>query len=213
MDGQGYQPLHNSEGDASRPHKDSQGLASAQDIPLFQIPSGTETAPIPAKGVYGDQGQDPYGDNVPLVRSNTANTGKSQRHRYRSWKYLIRAWKSEIAAVTISLISLGAIIIILALRDGNPLNTWSFVLSLNTVIAILGVISRTSLAYAIGSCLAQQKWNGLRRQDGKLINFEAFDQASRGPWGSFFLLYTVRSMFVSYSSSERRIPLMHVLPT
>ncbi|KAK8004349.1 hypothetical protein PG989_004068 [Apiospora arundinis] len=53
-------------------------------------------------------------------------------------------------------------------------------------------MSKTSLAFAVSSCIAQAKWNWYRRGQDNLLVFERFDEASKGPWGSFRLLGTIR---------------------
>ncbi|KAI1487660.1 hypothetical protein F5X96DRAFT_686643 [Biscogniauxia mediterranea] len=70
---------------------------------------------------------------------------------------------------------------------------WNFFLSVNAVISTLAAISRTSLAFSISSCLGQAKWNWFKRRPGNLIGFDRFDDASRGPWGSFWLIVWLRA--------------------
>jgi hypothetical protein len=91
----------------------------------------------------------------------------------------------EIFAVTVGVISVVTIIAVLYHEDNRPLIAWTFVLTLNTVIATLGTLARTVLAFAISACIGQQKWTWLHLKADRLVAFERFDEASRGPWVAF----------------------------
>ncbi|KAK6857024.1 hypothetical protein PG995_007211 [Apiospora arundinis] len=84
-------------------------------------------------------------------------------------------------------------VVTLSRLNGNSLESWGgFFLGPNTVISILAAISKTTLAFAVSSCVAQAKWNWYRRGSDNLFIFERIDQASKGPWGRFRLLGAVR---------------------
>lgn len=121
---------------------------------------------------------------------STGDAGKrtSFQVRIRNWH-----WKFEIISLLLSIYALVAIIVLLAVEDGSPSESWQFYFSLNTIISVLGTISRSSLASAVGSCLAQEKWNWFRRRQDHLYMFDRIDNASRGSLGSFKLLFWMRS--------------------
>ncbi|KAK7955665.1 uncharacterized protein PG986_004887 [Apiospora aurea] len=96
-------------------------------------------------------------------------------------------WRSEILLGSLAVASALAIILLFVFSDGHPLD--SFKIPTGLVIAALGAITRGALAFAIGACLAQEKWNWLRRKPDSLASFQKFDEASRGPMGSIQLLY------------------------
>lgn len=98
-------------------------------------------------------------------------------------------WILETFMVVFSISGLVAASVLLLVYDDKPLSSWSFFLSFNTVISILGAASRASLAFAIGSCISQGKWNWLKDKGGKIMDLERFEEASRGPWGSVRLLW------------------------
>lgn len=77
---------------------------------------------------------------------------------------------------------------VLAMHDGKRLNEWKFAASINTVISVLGVISKAALAFAVSSSLGQHKWNWFWVRQDQLNVFAKFDGASRGLWGSLNLL-------------------------
>lgn len=104
---------------------------------------------------------------------------KETRRRY--------SWNAEILLGLVAVASALAIIMLLVLANRRPLD--SFKVPLGLVIAVLGATTRGALAFAIGACLAQEKWNWLRRGPDSLMSFKKFDEASRGPMGSIQLLY------------------------
>jgi hypothetical protein len=104
----------------------------------------------------------------------------------------VASWSLEIFAMIVSLGSMIAIGAVLSRENGRPLSAWSFMFSLNTIIATLGTLARTTLAFALSACIGQQKWNWLRRKSDSLVAFERFDEASRGPWGATRLFFWLR---------------------
>lgn len=111
----------------------------------------------------------------------------STRSPLQKWQ-----WKFETSLLLLSVCSLVALIVLLAVEDDTTLVSWKFYFSLNTVVSVLGTISRASLASAVGSCIAQEKWNWFRKRQDPLYLFDRFDSASRGPLGSFKLLCWVK---------------------
>ncbi|KAK8047677.1 hypothetical protein PG996_015741 [Apiospora saccharicola] len=100
-------------------------------------------------------------------------------------------WKWELLLLLLSILSFVATVITLYRLNNTSLDSWSFFLGLNTVVSILAAISRAALAFAVSSCVGQAKWNWYCQKQDSLYVFERFDQASRGPWGSFRLLGAV----------------------
>lgn len=87
---------------------------------------------------------------------------------------------------TVSLTHPGAIIaILISLRD-QPLAKWSLGL---TSITILSKIASAALILPISEAIGQLKWTWFHGKESKdAFDFEIFDKASRGAWGSFLLL-------------------------
>ncbi|KAI1117221.1 hypothetical protein F5Y14DRAFT_403575 [Nemania sp. NC0429] len=103
-----------------------------------------------------------------------------------------KTWAWECASLILSAIAVVALIILLAYVDGLRLKDWKGPVSPNVMVSILSAIARASLGFAISSCIGQHKWNWLRKRPDSLLAFERFDDASRGPWGSFWLILSVR---------------------
>ena len=87
---------------------------------------------------------------------------------------------------------MSVIMIIMAQFDGHPIPKCSYGLTLNAVVSILAVIARSSLVLPLAEALSQVKWRWFWSRQRPIIDFETFDLASRGPWGSPSMLLNVR---------------------
>lgn len=97
-------------------------------------------------------------------------------------------WLFEICALLVSLCAMDLLVVLLAHANGRPLNEWRFFVSFNAIISILAAIARAPVGFAIASCLGQAKWNWYKKRPDSLLAFEKFEDASRGPVGSLWLL-------------------------
>lgn len=125
---------------------------------------------------------------------------KSQTLSFPARRNVILSWIWEISAAFLSVGAMLSAIAVLARENKQPLAAWAFPTSLNTVVATLGTISRTTLAFAVSACIGQQKWNRVRHRSDSLLAFTIYDEASRGPWGSTRLVFLLRmrSVFLRY---------------
>jgi len=135
-------------------------------------------------------------DSTSLVelnpRSNQgASKARSKRSLWMQW-FMSDSWMLECITMAVSVLALVSIAIMLGLYNNKPLNSWSQIISLNTALSTLGTIMKGFMMVSIGSCLSQLKWLWYARKRRTLHDFEVFDQASRGPWGSSVLLYRLR---------------------
>ena len=105
-------------------------------------------------------------------------------------------WTVEFCAVALSLAAVVTTLVLLVYADGLPLERYNFIISFNAVISILGAIARVNLGFALGSCLGQGKWNFFKRKPASIVAFEKFEDASRGPWGSLWLLVWLKLKYV-----------------
>lgn len=124
--------------------------------------------------------------DAPLLTSSSQSRRRIISKRGSNWNW-------ETFALFISFSSMMVLVALLVYVDGRPLSQWSGIISLNALISTLGAISRTSMGFAISSCLAQAKWNWFKRRTDTLIAFDRFDEASRGPWGSLWLVIWLRA--------------------
>jgi len=110
------------------------------------------------------------------------------------------SWALVLVALLLSIVALGCVIGLLRRFDQRPIDEWPMAVSLSTIVSILASIARASLAFAIGACIAQGKWNWFAGRTDSLIAFDRFEDASKGPWGCLRLLPTVaRRGYVSFA--------------
>ncbi|KAI1737044.1 hypothetical protein F4680DRAFT_430115 [Xylaria scruposa] len=122
----------------------------------------------------------------------------------KAWYY---GWVAESFGCSLAVIALSAMIIALRLHDNRPLTTWPFSISINSFIAVFGVILKAGLTVPLSEGISQLKWKWFEKQRRKLIDLNEFDAASRGPWGSFlFLLSTCPSLPLLYPWNLVKFP-------
>lgn len=110
---------------------------------------------------------------------------------------VLSPWLEEIAYIALSVALMTTLVVILKTYNGRPLTDWqgaismgnmSVNISLNFIVAVLGTISKTSVAVCIEAGLSQSKWIWFRLRRRSLLDYKRFDAASRGPLGSARLL-------------------------
>lgn len=108
------------------------------------------------------------------------------------WKAAIAGWYLEILWCLVSVACFCALTVVLRRFNGQPLPKWRYGLTINTAVAFLSTISRAGFVIAVSESVSQLKWLWHRRER-PLVDFQAFDEASRGPWGSLKLLVVMRT--------------------
>ena len=129
------------------------------------------------------------GEFVGRPSPNFAQRIEEKLLEYSQSGNVVKRWLLEIISWTISALSMAAIIIILFIYSGKPVPTdWPMKLTLNAYISIFSAVASASLLLPASEALGQLKWSWFQGNSKKLWDFEIFDNASRGPWGSFLLL-------------------------
>lgn len=132
----------------------------------------------------------------PVRKSPTLNLAEGLEQKL--WKYsassnIVKRWLLEIMSWLLSALCMSAIIIFLFFLQGKPFpKQWPMNITLNAYIAILSRIASASLMLPVSEALGQLKWSWFQGHSKKMWDFELFDNASRGPWGSLMLLVRTR---------------------
>jgi hypothetical protein len=127
---------------------------------------------------------------------------------------ILRFWIWEILTIVFSLGLIGAIYAIVLRYDGQRLSTWNLPINLSTLVALLSTISRVSIAVVLAEVISQAKWSWFWDSAAShdhlarpLSELQAFDDASRGPFGALMLIskvfknpFLVLTLFVAVSS-------------
>ncbi|KAI0009541.1 hypothetical protein F4779DRAFT_582058 [Xylariaceae sp. FL0662B] len=101
-------------------------------------------------------------------------------------------WWWEIAGSILSITSVGLVILVLTRTDNQPITSWPHSIRPNSLISVLTTIAKTSMMVPIASCLSQLKWDHFQYRPNALDHLQLYDDASRGPWGSFWLIVSCR---------------------
>jgi hypothetical protein len=129
-----------------------------------------------------------------LCLESETRSGPRVSHLLVSW------WLWEIFSWTISAICFSAIGLILCLYDNQVVPArWPLGITLNAYISVLSAIAKYSLAVPVDEALGQLRWLYFAKtgETRKLIDFERFDDATRGPWGALALLLYTKARCVS----------------
>ena len=126
------------------------------------------------------------------MKSRPSRWKSSARHLLQGFNNSFdHKWLPEYLALIVSLTAIAAVIGILAKYNDSNLATWYFPynISINAVISTFSTISKGFLAIAVGAGIGQWKWILFTKKERSLDNFEILDKSSRGPWGSFLMLF------------------------
>ena len=118
---------------------------------------------------------------------------------FRHFKNLISDWWLwELICLAASALNLCFIALLLVFYNNQALpKAWPLGITLNTYIAILSAFFKYTLAVSVDSAMGQLKWMWFQGSSKPLMDFERFDQASRGPWGSLSILVRTKGRYVA----------------
>ncbi|CAI6323215.1 unnamed protein product [Periconia digitata] len=103
---------------------------------------------------------------------------------------VLKRWIYEIVTWTVSASCMAAIIMILLRLNNQEFQSRD---TLAIAFTVLSKIASAALLLPVSEAIGQLKWNWFNGQKSKeLWDFEIFDKASRGVWGSILLLFRTR---------------------
>lgn len=148
--------------------------------------------------------QPPPNDNEKADLEPVPNI--AQRIEQKLWNYsmsgnILERWLLEIVSWIISAICMTAIVAVLVVLRDQPVAKWPFTnigLTLNAFVSILSRVAGAALLLPVAEAIGQLKWSWfIKGQSKKMWDFEMFDNASRGPWGSLLLLIHTRGKTIA----------------
>ena len=110
-------------------------------------------------------------------------------------------WLWEILACVFSFICMCAVIGILTYEDGKPIDQWTFRITPNAIVSFVATLAKSAFLMVIAGVIGQLKWQFFYTRANRLSDFDLFDEASRGPWGSSVLLVKMRQKSVIASGA------------
>lgn len=133
----------------------------------------------------GDAGLEPA--------SNLAQRIEQKLWNYTASRNVVKRWLVEIISWSLSAACMAGIVIMLACYKSKPIPRWPLGLTLNAYISVLSKVASGALLLPVSEALGQLKWSWFQGETSKKMwDFEIFDSASRGPWGSMLLLIRTR---------------------
>lgn len=109
-------------------------------------------------------------------------------------RYLSDWWLVESLSWVLCALSIIAIVIILRIYDQKRLPQWPLSITINTAISVFATVSQMAMLVPVVESLSQLKWIWFTRRAQRLSDFDTFDQASRGAWGSLQLIAKLRGV-------------------
>lgn len=178
-------------------------------VPSLQIPEAShileidEKTPInfhhPGLGITNGVTKPPSVEITPppFEETNDETPNLAERIEKRLYQYsvsgnIVKRWLLEIVSWIFSAVCMAAVIGVLAHLKDRPLTDWALAketgLTLNAYISVLSKMAGAALILPVSEALGQLKWIWFQQNSKQMWDFEIFDNASRGPWGSLLLL-------------------------
>lgn len=171
----------------------SLGGVSALESPLIE-PQGGEGERLMREDEDGEHPTvyfQTHSHEKPLPKTPRSLVSRVSRISMDSWVWEFACW-------LLSVVCLTTIISILRAYDGETLPQWRSGITLNAMISVFAAIAKAALLFPVTESISQLKWVWFATESRKLQDFEAFDNASKGLWGSILLLCTPKSRSVVF---------------
>lgn len=137
------------------------------------------------------QEKQPYAEELPV--DEVQQPPEARNCQSVILRLFVDWWLWELICWTTSALSICALVGVLSYFNDRSLpSVWRWGITLNAYIAILSAVFKASLAVPVEEALGQLKWEWFREKPRRLIDFERFDDASRGPWGAVSLIWHCR---------------------
>ncbi|KAF2651891.1 hypothetical protein K491DRAFT_719390 [Lophiostoma macrostomum CBS 122681] len=126
--------------------------------------------------------------SIPLPQKRSSEMADTARSRIAT-----AGWWWEIGAVIVALICTSLTVAILFYMNGKSLAAWKLPIQPNSLVSVFSSIAKSALLVPVAECLGQLKWTYLDTSESRsLSQVQAFDDASRGPWGAMTLFWKTR---------------------
>lgn len=151
-----------------------------------------ETHPLASvQGYDSELGVPSPGKQDPVSTEDSSNKNDI------GWRSrLNELWIAELSAWLVAALCLAAICIILNAFDEQPIPSWHYGITVNTLVAIFSTVSKLLLLIPVAEGLSQLKWLWFaaeKNPEGReMIGFQHIDKASRGAFGSIFVIWKAR---------------------
>ena len=126
-----------------------------------------------------------------------AEASRGLRKPDRLSRYVWSNWGLQLLSWSTSALCMALILAMLLYLNRKPLSRWKLGLNPNTYLSIISRVAASAIIYPVSECIGQLKWNWFLRKPKKLLDFELFDRATRGPVGSFMFITYFKARWVN----------------
>jgi hypothetical protein len=159
---------------------------SITGLGIEDAPFRPDASPI-TPGTAEKRGED-HEEDMPKA-SNFAQRIEQKLWAYTASRSVVKRWLLEIISWSISALCMAGVVTMLMVYHNKSIPKWPLGLTLNAYISVLAKIASAALLLPVSEALGQLKWSWFQGNNSKKMwDFEIFDNASRGPWGSFLLI-------------------------
>lgn len=120
-------------------------------------------------------------------RKRPIDANLAQKIEEKVWQFSSvggwRRWVLEVISWIVSAVCFAVVMLILLFYQNKQSPSWPLPQTLN----LISRVASAALILPVSEALGQLKWNWFQKSK-KMWDFEIFDNASRGPWGSAILL-------------------------
>ncbi|KAK5739673.1 hypothetical protein LTR17_005157 [Elasticomyces elasticus] len=154
------------------------------------------TAVVELQHQIQDKALSEHSSNPDLARYSLRLGGD-----YCSWSD--RLWALEVLSELVAILGMLGIYTTLHYYEGRPQAAWRMShLTLNGVVALLATVTKAALMIPIATGISNRKWLLFAQRPSsnrthRLEDFQTFDAASRGAWGSIKLLWRAKFRHVA----------------
>ncbi|CAH0052920.1 unnamed protein product [Clonostachys solani] len=142
----------------------------------------TEVLPSPNDSIWTLQDE-------RRVRTPPGRHGEKAELKLGMMERLEETWIWETLALVWALMCLASVIIVLAFISGKSVSSWRMPIGPNALVGVFSTLSKAALMTVIPACISQLKWIHFSQSPRRLIDMQAYDDASRGPFGSLLFLH------------------------
>ena len=209
-----------------RPRIQLDNMPTLQIPKMPHIPSTNEKTPInyyhPGLGIANGGEKPPSVEITPPLDEKLEDIPNlAERIEQRLFQYsisgnMVKRWLLEIISWIFSAMCMTAVIGVLAYLQDDKLSNWTLEkrtgLTLNAYISVLSKMAGASLILPVSEALGQLKWSWFLQHSKQMWDFEIFDNASRGPWGSLLLLIRTKGKSLAALGAMITLGLMTLDP-
>jgi hypothetical protein len=138
-----------------------------------------------------DLGPAPPYQASPQPRPATATKPETKAKGKGALRH-ITVWASECFWLLLTVAAFVAMVVVLWRYDNEQLPNWPLGLTLNTAVAFLATLCRSTAVITVTEALSQLKWNWFVTGQRPVRDLHVIDQATRYPWASLEMLTRMR---------------------